>query len=112
MSSASPAASVIHVPLGNGIPEAKSGLLLAAGRLEMLRLAIPAGKVIPPHKATSEIAVQCVEGRIAFTHASGTSELRAGDLITLPPGEVHSLEGLEDSTVLVTRLRETAGTVS
>lgn len=96
---------VIHLPLGKALPKAKSSTLLKSAGLELVRLVIPAGKEIPPHRAPGEITVQCVEGQVAFQHDGRTHELKPGYMIQLCPKETHSLKGLKDSTVLVTLLR-------
>ena len=72
--------------------------------LEIRRLILPKGREIPTHHARGEITVHCLEGRIAFTASGTTREVRAGQLIVLAAGEPHSLVGLEDSTVLVTKV--------
>jgi quercetin dioxygenase-like cupin family protein len=96
---------VIHLPLGQDLRGTKSSTLLKSAGLELVRLVIPAGKEIPPHRAPGEITVQCVEGQIAFQHDGKTLELNPGDMLCLCPKETHSLKGLKDSTVLVTLLR-------
>lgn len=96
---------VIHIPLGPGIRDAKSGTLLKTNQLELIRLVIPAGKEIPPHRVPNEITVHVIEGRVQFSHDGQARELEAGDVLFLCPDETHSLKGLQDSTVLVTRLR-------
>lgn len=75
---------------------------MKTGDLELIRLVLSAGKVIPPHKAPGEITVQCVEGRVAFTANGKTQELTVGQLLHLAAGEPHALKGIEDSSLLVT----------
>lgn len=99
---------VIHLPLGPGGCGARSGMLLKAAGLELVRLVVPADKEIPPHRVPVEITVQCLEGRVAFAHDGRTALLAPGDLIYLCPNELHSLKGIEDATVLVTRIRQHA----
>lgn len=99
---------IVHLPLGQTVGTAKSMTLLKSDRLELLRLVIPAGKEIPPHKAPGEITVQCIEGLIAFERDGHTIEMRPGDLLHLCPQEIHALKGLVNSSVLVTRLRPLA----
>lgn len=96
---------VIHVPLGAGIREGKSGTLLKTQELELIRLVIPAGKEIPPHRVPNEITVHVIEGLVKFSHDAHELELKPGEVVFLCPLETHSLKGLQDSTVLVTRLR-------
>ena len=96
---------ILHLPLGKAVGEAASATLMKSDGLELIRLAIPAGKEIPPHRARGEITVQCLEGLVAFEHDGHWLELRPGDLLHLCPQETHALKGIEDSSVLVTRLR-------
>ncbi len=68
---------------------------------EVVRLIVPRNKEIPPHRAPGELLVQCIEGRIAFTAMGETRELRAGQMIHLPPDKHHALRSLEDSALLL-----------
>jgi quercetin dioxygenase-like cupin family protein len=97
-----------HLPLGPAVKGAKSMTVLKSAGLELIRLVIPAGKQIPPHRAPDEITVQCLEGHVAFNHDGHELELWPGDLLHLCPKELHSLKGVADSTVLVTLLRPRA----
>lgn len=72
--------------------------------LEVRRLTLPKGRRIPTHRAPGEITVHCLEGRIEFTANGETRDVGAGQLIVLAAGQPHSLVGLEDSTVLVTKV--------
>ena len=91
--------------LAGPINQAASPKVLAKFEtLEVRRLTLPKGRRIPTHHAQGEITVHCLEGRIAFTANGATHELGAGQLIVLAAGEPHSLVGLGDSTVLVTKV--------
>jgi len=96
---------VIHLPLGNALHDAKSSTLMKTAGLEVIRLVIPAGKEIPAHRAPGEITVQCVEGLVAFNHAGKAIELQPGARLHFCTQEVHSLKGIKDSAVVVTRRR-------
>lgn len=96
---------VIHLPLGEAVGVGSSTTLLKAFGLELIRLVIPAGTEIPPHRAAGEITVQCIEGHVAFEHDGHAVDLHAGDLLYVCPQETHALKGIVDSSVLVTRLR-------
>lgn len=91
-------------PLGSALPHSKTTTLVKTDALEIIRLVIPAGKDIPEHRAPGEIAVQCLEGRIAFGSGGMKQDLKEGELLYLSSGEPHSLHGIEDATVLVTIL--------
>ncbi len=93
---------VVHLPLRQDLHGAKSRTLLKTKGFELTRLVVPAGKEILPHKVPAELTVQCLEGRVAFTHKSSTKELKEGELLHLCPGELHSVKGLEDASLLLT----------
>jgi quercetin dioxygenase-like cupin family protein len=81
-----------------------ASLLAKSATLEVRRLTLTRGREIPTHQARGEITVHCLEGRIAFTADATTRELGPGQMIVLAAGEPHSLVGLEDSSVLVTKV--------
>ena len=96
-------AEVIHLqPLGSKISSTKTYTLFKTDVMEVIRLVMPAGKQIAEHKAPGEITVHCLEGRIRFTSQEKPKELAAGDLLYLNAADPHSVEAIEDSTVLVT----------
>lgn len=96
---------VICLPLGAALREATSTTLMKTAGLELIRLVIPAGKEIPPHRVSGETTVQCLEGQVVFYHDGKALEMLPGDMMHLCPAENHSLKGIKDSSVLVTRLR-------
>lgn len=89
-------------PLKAALATTKTSTLLKGKRIEVLRLAMNAGKLLAEHKAPGEITVQCLEGRIAFTALERTCELTAGQLLYLEANEPHSVQCLEDASLLVT----------
>ncbi len=89
---------------GAGSSGGPSTLLAKTAALEVRRLTLSQGREIPTHRATGEITVHCLEGRIAFTADGSTRELGPGQVVLLAAGEPHSLVGLEDSMVLVTKV--------
>lgn len=88
-------------PVAAGGP---SRLLAKTATLEVRRLILSKGQEIPTHHAAGEITVHCLEGRIAFTAGGTTRNLGAGQMLVLAAGEPHSVVGLEDSSVLVTKV--------
>lgn len=84
--------------------EFQLSMLLKTPTLEVRRLVLPKGREIPTHHAAGEITVHCLSGRITF-HADGQPRnLEAGQMLFLDPRVPHSLVGLEDATMLVTKL--------
>lgn len=94
-------------PLGAERNRAKTSTLLKTEKVEIIRLVMAAGKVLPEHKAPGEITVHCLEGQIAFTALGRTQELTAGQMLDLPAEAPHSVECLQDATILLTILRGT-----
>lgn len=101
---ARPGQAIDVKPLGAGLGGSKTSTLIKTPHLEVIRVVLPKGKKIPPHKVAGEITVQCLEGRIAFRAGDGQTELAAGQMLYLEGGAAHALEGLEDASVLVTIL--------
>jgi quercetin dioxygenase-like cupin family protein len=91
-------------PLGSALASAQTKTLARTEQVEVIRLVVPAGKVIEEHKAKGEIVVQCLEGRVAFTAFGKTQNLEAGKLLYLPTGEPHTVKGIEDASLLLTIL--------
>jgi quercetin dioxygenase-like cupin family protein len=91
-------------PLGRAISETDSQILIRTEHLEVFRYAVPAGKAIDERTAAGLMIVQCLEGAVAFTAVGRTQTLTSGSMLYLPDGAAHSLEALEDSSLLVTIL--------
>jgi quercetin dioxygenase-like cupin family protein len=89
---------------GPTLGSAETMTLVKAKDVEVIRLVVPAGKLIPEHKAKGEIIVHCLEGRVAFTAFGKAQTLEPGKLLYLPTGEPHWVKGLEDSSLLLTIL--------
>ena len=91
-------------PLGSALALELTRTLIHAEQVEVIRLVVPAGKLIEEHKAKGEIVVQCLEGKVAFTASGKTHDLEAGKLLYLPMGEPHSVKGIENASLLLTIL--------
>jgi quercetin dioxygenase-like cupin family protein len=91
-------------PSGAGASGGPSSLLARTAALEVRRLILSKGREIPKHQAPGEITVHCLEGRIAFNAVGTSRDLSAGQMIVLAAGVPHSVVGLEDAIVLVTKV--------
>ncbi len=91
-------------PLGSALASSQTQTLLRAEQVEIRRLVVPAGQEIAEHKAKGEIVVYCLEGRVAYTAFGKVHHLEAGKLFYLPMGEPHSVQGIEDASLLLTVL--------
>jgi nucleotide-binding universal stress UspA family protein/quercetin dioxygenase-like cupin family protein len=92
-------------PLGVAVASAKTNTLWRAHEVKVIRLIVPAGKVIAEHEAKGNIFIQCLEGRVHFTAFGKTQILEAGHLLYLPSGERHAVQGIENASLLVTIFR-------
>ena len=91
-------------PLGNAFDSAQTHTLFKTHDLEVIRLVLPAGKKLPPHRVPGEITVHCLEGRVDFYVDGARRDLTAGTLLYLAGGSEHSLEAIDSSSLLVTIL--------
>lgn len=91
-------------PLGPALKTSVAKTLVKTDTLEVIRIVLPAGKKLPPHRVQGEITVQCLEGRFAFGVEGAEHELACGQMLYLAGGATHALRGIEDSSVLVTIL--------
>lgn len=89
-------------PLGAALAAARSHALFKSDELELIRLVMSAGDLLPPHSVAGEITLLCIEGRIAFTCEAGARELAAGELIHSASEEIHGLRAIEHSSLLLT----------
>jgi quercetin dioxygenase-like cupin family protein len=95
-------------PFEDTLPQATSATLVKTDHLELLRLVLPAGKKLPQHHVAS-VYYSPVHRRSRRVYAHGRSRLlRAGTMLFLAPGEPHSVEAIEDSSILITRLAHRA----
>lgn len=58
------------------------------------------GCVVPTHAHENEQMVCVLSGCLRFTLANGVTDVRAGEVLHLPPNAPHAAEALEDSAVL------------
>jgi quercetin dioxygenase-like cupin family protein len=89
-------------PFGPALAEQRSEALFKSQQLEVMRLVLPAGKAMPPHKIRGELTLQCLEGRLDVTVAGVSSVMQAGQLMFLLGEVAHSVTALEDASALLT----------
>jgi quercetin dioxygenase-like cupin family protein len=87
---------------GAALAEARTSALFKSGQLEVVRLVLPAGKTLPPHKVPGDITLQCIEGELTIDAQGSAQRLAAGQLMYLPGDVVHSVSAVENSSALLT----------
>lgn len=82
--------------------DTKTCAIVRTPSFEAIRLVIRNGAVIPTHQVPGRLTLLCLAGCIKLQTSINAIELRAGDWIYLEQAEPHSLEGLEDTQLLLT----------
>ncbi len=101
---AAQAESIDIRPHGLSIADARSIALFRTDRLELMRLVLPSGHVMPTHRVPGEITIQCLEGTVDVTVDGRPHVLPAGHLMHVEGGVDHGLRAVSDTSVLVTVL--------
>ena len=83
------------------LPDEKTKVIIKTNELELVRLVIPAGKVIPRHKVSGPVVIHCLYGEIFVNVKGKSTDITTGQLIYLNPGEPHSLRSVSESIVLL-----------
>lgn len=91
-------------PLAGNLRRAQTTALVKSDSFEAVRLIVRAGTEIPPHQVAGKFTLHCLEGHVRLGLASGKIDLSAGQWIYFDGGITHSVEGIEDSSLLLTIL--------
>lgn len=75
--------------------------LLKSNALRVMRLVVPAHKLLDTHKAAGEVTLYCVSGRVTLFVEGVPNQLSAGQLAHLPPAVPHAVRGEEDAVLLL-----------
>src|SRR5262249_13266250 len=60
------------------------------------------GEQKPEYRAPGPALLQCLKGKVAVLEEGQTHLLEAGQIMCFCGGELHSLRGIEDATLLLT----------
>lgn len=96
-------------PLGSALKDAHTRALVKTDSFEAIRLVIAAGSEMPPHKVSGKFTLHCLEGRVQVEASSGNAELAAHEWVFFDGGVMHSVKGLEDSSLLLTIMLPASG---
>ncbi|HMM46677.1 MAG TPA: cupin domain-containing protein [Thiobacillaceae bacterium] len=99
---AAPGESMDIRPLGAKLHQTTSSTLLREDHLEVFRFVLPAGRVVPEHRASGALTIQCLEGEVELEAYGQRQIFRPGSLVYLGDAEPHTVRALEDSSLLVT----------
>lgn len=87
---------------------ARTRALARTPAFEAIHLVVRAGEAIARHEVAGSMTLYCIAGHVRFEGGS-PPELRAGDWLFLDPGTPHALEGISDSSLLLTILFDETG---
>lgn len=80
----------------------RSKMLVKCPEFRLVLITMKPGARWNDHKTNSRIFVQVLRGRLRFHTPNAAFELGIGQLITLDPGILHSVDSLEESAFLLT----------
>lgn len=89
-------------PLEAGLADAKSVALFKSEHLEVIRLVLPAGKSLAPHRVEGEITLQCLEGEVDVEAGGEKTRLRGAQMLYLRGGASHGVTAVRDASLLLT----------
>lgn len=91
-------------PLCGRLIETPSRALLRTGSIELMQLILLAGECIPAHAVDATTTLHVLEGRVRLDLGSSQPTLVAGSLVLVEAGVRHTVEALQDASLLVTML--------
>lgn len=87
------------------ILDGKFEYLVDEDNLQITHLQIKKGEEIPSHKSDKSVVVVIFKGKADFKEEKGNQIIIPGDIITMDPNEIHALKALEDSDLMVIKVR-------
>lgn len=79
--------------------------LVDEDNLQITHLQIKKGEEVPSHKSDKNVVVVIYKGKVDFKGENGSQIIIPGDIITMNPNEMHALEAIEDSDLMVIKAR-------
>lgn len=84
--------------------------LVKHGPLTVMLFAFEKDGVLKEHQADGEVVIQVLKGRLSVDVAGESLVLTAGMLVALTPGQRHAVRAVEESDMLLSVARRSAGT--
>lgn len=79
--------------------------LVDEDNLQITHLQIKKGEEVPSHKSDKNVVVVIYKGKVDFKGENGSEIISPGDIITMDSNEMHALEAIEDSDLMVIKAR-------
>jgi len=87
---------------GNNLPDTQSRALVKSDSFEAIQLVLRAGAQLPAHQVAGRFTLLCLKGRVKLGLVDGGLELSVGQWVYFDGGVRHSVDALEDSSLLLT----------
>jgi quercetin dioxygenase-like cupin family protein len=78
--------------------------LAKTDELELVRLVLPKGKVMPEHHVPGEVTLLCLQGEVSVVLHGGEQRLGPGQMLYLLGGQAHGVRAEQDAVLLLTML--------
>ena len=79
--------------------------LVDEDNLQITHLQIKKGEEVPSHKSDKNVVVVIYKGKVDFKGENASEIIVPGDIITMNPNEMHALEAIEDSDLMVIKAK-------
>lgn len=99
---ARPGQPIDLAPLGAALNRAATHAILKTKSLELIRLVLPQGRALPPHRLRGEATLLCLEGDIALIVEGESCRLAARQLVLLPADTEYAVHAVTDCSALLT----------
>jgi len=86
-----------------------SRALLTSSGLRITLFGFAAGQELSEHASPSRAVIQILTGSSVWTIEGNTREIRAGEILHLPPGTPHAVQAIVPFSMLLTLIRENKG---
>jgi len=93
---------VIRPLSADPLPELRSQALVSTPSLEVMRLVLKAGHVVPSHAVPGPITIHCLQGVIEVQVEDRWQTLHDNELMYLSENIEHALQVIVDTVTLVT----------
>lgn len=87
--------------LSANVLDGKFEHLIDEDKLQITHLQIKKGDEVPSHKSDKNVIVVIYNGKVNFTGENGSEIIIPGDIINMQPNELHALNSIEDSDLMV-----------
>lgn len=87
--------------LSANVLDGKFEHLIDEDKLQITHLQIKKGDEVPSHKSDKNVIVVIYNGKVNFTGENGSEIIIPGDIINMQPNELHALNAIEDSDLMV-----------